>query len=424
MKITRAYKVELDPNNEQRTALLRHCGAARFVYNWGLAHKIEAREKGEKVLNWQKLDGVLRSIIDEEFPWLRETSKWSRQVALANLDNAYKAFFDRCKKGKKGKATGFPKFKSRKSGIGGFGDFAYIVRSDSIKLSCIGRVRLKESNCIPLGGYGKNTDTIRFYGARITERAGRWFVSVHVEIEVPDAIAKTENIIGVDMGVKSLAVASNGLTFENPKALKCRERKLKRLSRQLSRKVKGSTNRKKAARRVAVLHAKVADVRRHTLHHVSHVLTRKASVLVIEDLNVQGMMKNHHLAQAIGDASFGELRRQLTYKSQWRGVELVVAPRFFPSSKTCFSCGAVNADLKLSHRVWSCECGARVDRDLNAALNLRNVAASRAETLNACGGESSGEPLAARETSPREAGSGLETCVSLSPASSENGSNL
>ncbi|RYG92503.1 MAG: transposase, partial [Alphaproteobacteria bacterium] len=244
--------------------------------------------------------------------------------------------------------------------------------------------------------------------------------SIQVEIEVSDAKPKAENIVGVDMGIKSLAVASDGLTFENPKALKTRERKLKRLARQLSRSVKGSANRKKAARRVAVFHARVADLRRHTLHHVSHVLTRKASVLVVEDLNVAGMMKNRTLAQAIGDASFGELRRQLTYKSQWRGVEVVVAPRFFPSSKTCHVCGTVNADLKLSQRVWSCVCGAHLDRDLNAALNLRHVAASRAETLNACGGESSGGVAAPRETGPCEAGSGLETSVSVSPALPEN----
>jgi len=424
MKIMRAYKVELDPNNEQRTALLRHCGAARFVYNWGLARKKEAREKGEKALSAQSLDGVLRSIMEEEFSWLTEVSSQCRQGALANLDKAYKNFFERCKKGKKGKSTGFPKFKSRKNGLGGFAVFGFEFRADDVRVAKVGWIRLKEKKYAPLGGYGKNGEKVRFYGARITERAGRWFISVQVEIEMPDAKPKGENIIGVDMGIKTLAVASNGLTFENPKALKRRERKLKRLGRQLSRKEKGSTNRKKAARRLAIFHAKVADLRRHTLHHTSHVLTRKASVLVIEDLNVRGMMSNHCLAQAIGDASFGELRRQLTYKSQWRGVELVVADRFFPSSKTCFSCGVVNADLKLSQRSWSCGCGARIDRDLNAALNLRNVAANRAETLNACGGESSGAPLAARETGPCESGSGqaVRKRKVVSPAPTENGS--
>lgn len=431
MKITRAYKVELDPNNEQRTALLRHCGAARFVYNWGLARKIEMREKGEKTLNWQKLDGVLRSVTDEECPWLSEISSRCRKGALMDLDAAYKNFFDRCKKGKKGKAAGFPKFKSRKKGIGAFVAYSYTVKSNRIMLPRIGWVRLKENNYIPKGSDDKRRsesgESVHFYGARVTERAGRWYVSVQVEIEVPDAKPR-KGAVGVDVGIKALAMCSDGLSFSNPKALACNLKKLKRLQRAMSRKYEAS---KKSARplrecrnfqknksKVARLHARIADLRTHHLHHASHVITRKNNVIGLESLNVAGMMKNRHLARALSDASIGELLRQIKYKAEWRGAQIVVASRWFASSKTCNVCGVVNTGLTLAQRKWVCECGAAHERDLNAAKNLMDMAASRAVT--ACGGESSGEPLAARETGPDEAGSGQETSVSVSPAFPEN----
>ncbi|RYF38583.1 MAG: transposase, partial [Cytophagaceae bacterium] len=396
MKILRAYRTELAPNNEQRTALMRHCGAARWVYNWGLARKIEAREKGEKSLNAHKLDGVLRAIMDEECPWLREINSYARQRALANLDNAYKNFFDRCKKGKKGRATGFPKFKSRKKGVGSYTTFHYLVHSDKVRLACIGWVRLKQSGYLPLGGYGKNTETVRFYGARITERAGRWYVSVQVEIEVPDAKPQGA-AVGVDVGIKAQATCSNGLVFSNPKALESSLKKLKCLSRAQSRKFEASKksarllreckNFQKGKRKLARLHARIVDLRTHHLHHASHVITRKSSVIGVESLNVAGMMKNRHLAKAVADASFGELLRQIQYKAQWRGGQVVVADRWFASSKTCHACGVVNADLTLSQRKWLCECGVSHERDLNAAHNLMNMAASRAVT--ACGEGSS-----------------------------------
>ncbi len=430
MKRMRAYKVELAPNNTQKTALLRHCGAARFVYNWGLNAKIEARKGGEKPLSAQKLDGVLRSIMDEEFPWMREVSSQCRQGALANLEAAYKNFFTRCKKGKKGRATGFPKFKSRKNGLGGFVVFGYTITNDSVKISRVGTVRLKEKGYLPIGGYGKNSDTVRFYGARVSERAGRWFLSVQVEVEAPEPDQKSERIVGIDFGVKTLAVCSDGTTFQSPKALKANLKRLARAQRSMSRKIEAAKksgralreckNFQKSKTRVAKIHARVADLRRHNLHHVSHVLTRKSSVLCIEDLNVAGMVKNRHLARAISDLGFGELRRQIEYKSEWRGVEVVIANRWFPSSKTCNACGLVNQELQLKDREWKCECGERHDRDLNAAYNLRDLAANRA--VSDCGGKSSGDALARRETIPCEAVSGLETLVSISPAPTENSS--
>ena len=414
MKILRAYKVELAPNDVQKTALLKHCGAARFVYNWGLNSKIEAYKAGEKPLSGQKLDGVLRAIIDDQFPWMRDVSSSARQGALANLDKAYKNFFDRCKKGKKGKETGFPKFKSRKNGVGGFVAFGYTTTSKAISIARVGEVRLKEKNYLPIGGYGKNSETVRFYGARITERAGRWYISVQVEIEVDEPKPKAEKIVGVDFGVKTLAVCSDGTEFQSPKALKANLKRLARAQRSMSRKIEAAkkTNRplrecknfQKSKAKVAKIHARVADVRRHNLHHVSHVLTRKSSVVCIEDLNVAGMVKNRHLARAISDLGFGELRRQIEYKAKWRGVDVVIADRWFPSSKLCGACGVVKEKLSLSERFWTCGCGVRHDRDINAANNLKNLAANRA--VSACGEESSGEALASRETGLCEARSG------------------
>ena len=432
MKINRAYKVELDPNNVQKTALLRHCGAARFVYNWGLNQKIEARKSGEKPLGAQKLDGVLRSIMAEEFPWLSEVASQCRQGALANLDKAYKNFFDRCKKGKKGRATGFPQFKSRKKGLGGFVVFKYTVRPDAVRIARIGLVRLKESNYLPLGGYEKNSEKVRFYGARVTERAGRWYISVQVEIEVPEAKPRAASV-GVDVGIKALATCSDGLTFENPKALARNLKKLKRLQRAQSRKYEAAKktarplheckNYQKSKRKVARLHARISDLRIHHIHHSSHVITRKSSVIGIESLNVQGMMKNRHSAKAVADASFGELLRQIKYKAQWRGGQVVVADRWFASTKTCNVCGVVNPAVVWGVEKWTCECGAVHLRDVNASINLLNVALSQRETLNACG-EGSSETASVASVPLGEAGSGQvkRKRKAVSPASSENGS--
>ena len=406
MKIIRGFRTELDPTNVQRTMLLQHAGVARFAYNWGLQRKIKARKNGEKNPSAMELHREWNVWKRENAPWALESSKCCGQEAFRNLDRAYTNFFRRCKSGAKGK-KGFPRFKSKRNGIGSFRLTGSIHATDThVKLPVIGAVRLKEHGYLPVEA--------RVLSATVSERAGRWFVSLQVEIESQDHHHEKDElhpIVGVDLGIKTLAVVSDGTTFENPNALKSKMRKLKRLQRSLSRKVKGSSNRKKAAKRVAKLHWRIANVRSDTLHKITTHRTRTKSVIVIEDLNVSGMLKNHCLARAISDLGLCELRRQLEYKGEWNDCLIVTADRFFPSSKTCSECGWINEDLKLSDREWVClECGCVHDRDHNAAVNLENwgvnalLAVSSTESLNACGEEGSGSGFGHCETDLCEAG--------------------
>lgn len=412
MTITRGFKTELDPNNRQRTLLLQHAGVARFAYNWGLAQKIEAREKGDKNPSAMELHRRLNSLKATEFPWMYLSSKAAPQEALRNLDRAFANFFRNCKSKKKGR-KGFPKFKSKRNGIGSFRLTGSIRAEETlVVLPRIGAVRLKERGYLPLDA--------KILSATVSERAGRWFVSLQVEVENQDLhLEKDEEhpIVGLDLGIKTLAVCSDGACFSNPYALKSKLRKLRRLSRSLSRKQKGSANRRKAAGRTATLHWRIANTRRDALHKLTTELTRTKSVIVIEDLNVSGMMKNRHLSRAIADLGLFELRRQLGYKGEWYGCLIVTADRFFASSKTCSSCGLVNEELGLGDREWTClGCGEIHDRDFNASVNLENwgleklLAASSAERLNACGEGGSGREAILDETNLDEAGIRQEVC--------------
>lgn len=370
MEILRAYKTELDHNNIQRTALLKHAGAARFTWNWALARRKQEYEETGKSSNAIDQHRQLNALKPTDFPWMYEVSKCAMQEALRDLDKAYQNFFRRVKVGKK---PGFPKFKSKKNGIGSFRLTGAIHVTDThIKLPRIGWLRLKEHGYIP-------ADNIHILAVTITESAGRWFVSVQCRQEIELAQATGEPV-GVDLGIKELAVTSDGTRFENPKPLKKAQAKLRRLQRELSRRKKGGRNREKTRRKVARAHQRIANIRRDTLHKVTSEIVAKTkpdserpSVIVLEDLNVSGMLANHCLAQAISDVGFAELRRQLEYKSAWYGSELMVADRWFPSSRLCRHCGSINSELKLSDREWTCDCGARHDRDLNAAINLKNL---------------------------------------------------
>ncbi len=378
MKVLRAFKTELDPNNIQKTLLLKHAGAARFTFNWGLSEKIKAYEAKEKSPNAMELHRRLNALKKSEFPWMYEVSKCSPQEALRNLDRAYDNFFRRCKQKKAG-AKGFPRFKSKHRGVGSFRLTGTIkVESNRIFLPNLKWLQLKEHDYIP-------TDGIKILSATVSEKAGRWFVSVQVETETLTPQPKVDATVGVDLGIKSLAVCSDGKTFENPKALRSRLKQLKHLQQHVSRKVKGSNNRKKAAHKVARLHLHIANIRKDTLHKITTELTKNKSMVVIEDLNVSGMLKNHCLAQAIQDLGLGEFRRQLDYKGIWNNCKIVVADRFFPSSKLCSACGSINDKLTLADREWTCDCGVVHDRDRNASTNLENygkLAASSSESIN------------------------------------------
>ncbi|MGD0803104.1 MAG: RNA-guided endonuclease TnpB family protein [Candidatus Bathyarchaeia archaeon] len=363
----KAYKTELDSNNVQRTLLLKSAGTARFAYNWGLAKMQEQFEQTGKSSTCLALRRELNGIKRTEFPWMLEVSKCCPQEALRDLEVAYQRFF-------KG-VSGHPTFKSKKNGAGSF-TFSYTkVSSDRIQIPRIGDVRLKERNYLPIDQH--------ILSATVSEKAGRWFVSVLVreEIKVPE---NNGPVVGVDLNIAPLAVVSDKTEFANPKALRRNERKLKRLQMSLSRKRKGSSNRNKARQRVAKIHNRIADIRGDAQHKATTMLTKTKSVIGVEDLAVKNLVRNHKLAKAISDASFGEFRRQLEYKAKWYGSRIVVADRWFPSTKKCCECGKIN-EIPLGQEIYTCDCGNTMSRHLNAARNLEAVALSFRETLNACG---------------------------------------
>jgi len=377
MKSHRAYRTELDPNDVQRTAFLQHAGAARYAFNFGLRRKIDEYQrtgKSPSAIDLHRELNALKHVPKEDggCPWAYETSKCAMQEGLRDLDKAFRNFFRRCKEGSKHK--GFPKFKIRKRGIGGFRLTGSIHASErAVVLPRIGEVRLKESGYLP-------TDETHILSATVSERAGRWFVSVLTH-ETPTRPLGTE-ILGVDVGVKSLAVLSDGTIFENPRALSGAEDRLRSLQKSVSRKAKGSSNRRKAVAKLGRQHYRVACVRSDFIHKASDAIAKRASIVVLESLNVLGMVKNRSLARVILDASMAELHRQLAYKMEWAGGTVIKADQWFPSSKTCSACGKIAESLSLSERVFRCDCGFEVDRDLNAAINLKNLAVS--STVTAC----------------------------------------
>lgn len=366
MTITKGYKTELNLNNVQRTQCLKSAGAARFAYNWGLRIKIDEYQATGKSPTAIDLHRRLNALKKTNFPWMYEISKCCAQEALRNLDCAFENFFRRVKNGEK---PGFPKFKSKHKGIGSFRLTGSIrVKANKIKLPRLGWLRLKENGYLP-------TD-VKVLSATVSERAGRWFVSLQVEEEREDP-TPSQSTCGVDVGIKHLATLDDGTTFGNPNALLNLERKLQRQQKVISRRKKGSQNRKKAVRHLQQLYYKIACVRKNALHKATTAITKRYGVIGIESLNINGMVKNRKLAKSILDASFSEFHRQLNYKAGWNGGQIVEADPFYPSSKTCSQCGHVKTLLKLSERVFHCEqCGLTIDRDQNAAINLKQCTVS------------------------------------------------
>jgi len=376
MLIHKAYRYELDPNNVQRSSLLQHAGVARFTYNWALDQRIKLykdNQGNDRFTNPMKQHKLLTSLKKTQFPWMYECSKCAPQEALRDLGRAFKNF----QRGlKEGKHIGFPKFKSkgRHDSFRMYGTIRFEGRQ--IQLPRIGKIRIKERRRIYYRG--------RILSVTVRRRANRWFVSITVEEEIKDPKPIISYAVGVDLGIKTLATLSDGTTFSNPRALERRIKKLRELSKSLSRKKKGSKNREKAKLRLARMHLQIFNIRQDTLHKLTTYLAKNHSKIVIENLGVSGMMKNRRLARAIADVGMYEFRRQLEYKCQWYGSRLYVAKRTFPSSKKCSSCGHKKKELSLPEREYECEeCGLRLDRDLNAALNL--VTVSLPETLTARG---------------------------------------
>jgi len=354
--LTLTHKIRLNPTYKQKQYFKQACGIARFTWNWALEEWKRQYEAGTKP-NAFKLKKQLNAIKPTEFPWMYNVTKYANQQPFIHLQTAFNRFFQGTSRR--------PKFKKK-----GIHDSFYIgndhikLEGKQIKLPKLGWVRMRESLRFP----GK------VISATVSRVANKWFVSLNVELDQSPSSCNSQAGVGVDLGIKALATLSNGETFEAPKPLKIFLKKLKRMQRSLSRRKKGSKNRHKLRQKIASTHARITNLRQYSLHKLTSYLTDKFAGIVIEDLNVKGMLSNRKLSSAIADIGFYEFRRQLEYKSKYKGNYLLVADRWFPSSKTCANCGHKKEQLKLSERVYQCEaCGHEIDRDLNAAINLKNL---------------------------------------------------
>ena len=356
----KAHEIRLYPTKSQEIFFRKSCGVSRFAYNWALNNWNEKYKNGEKTSAYSLIK-ELNLIKKEDFPWMQETGKCASQYAIHNVEKAFKNFFKKNAK--------CPKFKKK-----GMRDSFIAIENNASFNNNQKDFKIK----IPRLGWVKCSENLRFEGkvnnVCIKRIADKWFAVVNIEIpnEAP-MVCENQAIVGVDLGIKTMATCSNGLVFENPKALRSNLKRLKRRQKSLCRKIKGSNNRNKQQIVVAKTYYRIACIRKNAIHNATTKIVDSASVIVMEDLNVQGMLKNRKLAQAIGDVSFGEFLRQIKYKARWQNKEVVMADRFYASSKTCSCCGRKKEVLKLSERIFSCEyCGIKIDRDLNAAKNLAN----------------------------------------------------
>ena len=353
--INKVYKFRIYPNKEQEILLSKHFGCSRFVYNYFLNERKEQYQKDNKSDNYYKQAKSLTELKkNEEYDWLKEVNSQSIQFALRNLDTAYDRFFR--------KLAQFPKFKSRKHKntftIPQFGRLEnYKIFIPKFKEG----IKVKLDNRKVEGEIGKMNIT--------KTPTGKYYVSIFTEQEI-EQLPKTNKKCGIDLGLKDFVITSDGKKFKNNRYTKKYSKELKKAQQHLSRKEKGSNGFEKQKLKVAKIHEKIASCRLDTLHKVSKELVENYDIISIEDLNVKGMIKNHKLSKHIADASWGNFVNLLQYKCDWYGKELVKVNRFYPSSKTCSSCGWLNQNLKLSDRKWICKCGETHDRDINASLNI------------------------------------------------------
>lgn len=374
-----SYKTEIKPNDNQKELIKRTIGVCRFIYNFYISHNIENYKINKTFISAYEFSKWLNNEYlpsNPEMSWIKEVSTKAVKQSILNAETAFKKFFD--------KKTNFPSFKKRKdSDVKMYfmrGDSKHIIQRErhKIKIPTLGWVRLKEKGYIPTDS--KNYIII---SGTVSIRADRFYVSVNVEQRENEIIQNSGEGIGIDLGVKTFVTLSNGKTFSNinkTKKIRHIQKQIKREQRSFSRKLKNKVNNDyshnlyKQRIKIAKIYQRISNIRTDYINKcVSEIAKTKPQYVIIENLNVKGMMKNRHLSKAISEQCFYTFKERLVSKGKMNGFEVRVADRFFPSSKMCYRCGAIKTDLKLSDRWYKCDCGYENDRDYNASLNLRDL---------------------------------------------------
>ena len=367
----RVVKIRLYPNTTQVTQINKLLGCYRVVYNQCLARKIKSYEENKISENQTSLGHFIHHELlkDDNFIWLREQNTKVLKQAVIDMLNAYKNFFEQ--------HTGFPRFKSKKDNkqscrfeLGAISK-KNIYTNYKLSLANIRNIKFR-CNDKYAQYLQKHHNNIR--QATLTKLpCGEYYLSILVDGDLTHKVKESHHTTGIDLGIKDFIVTSDGEVFDNLHFKKNKSNKIKRLQKQLSRKQNGSNNRNKARIKLAKVYKRITDKKQYYLHQVSNTLINENQVICMEDLNVNGMLKNHKLAGSIQEMSFYEFKRMLEYKANWYGRKLIFVDRFYPSSKTCNHCGYINKKLKLSDRQWVCpDCGEIIERDYNAALNIRD----------------------------------------------------
>ena len=379
----RAYKIEINPTDEQKSKIQQTIGVSRFIYNFYIARNKEIYEKEGKFVSGMEFSKWLNNEYipnNKEMNWIKEVSSKATKQAIMNGDKAFKDFFK--------KAKGFPRFKKKKNqDVKAYfpknNKTDWTIERHRVKIPTLGWVRLKEFGYIPINSTVKS--------GTVSQKADRYYVSILVEEDYKEVSKSINEGVGIDLGIKDFAICSDGNKFKNINKtynVKKLEKKLKREQRRLSRKYESLKIRNKNIKegrptrqniqkqvvKVQKLHKRLTNIRTDYINKtVAKIVEQKPSYVTIEDLNVKGMMKNKHLSKAVAQQKFFEFKTKLTVKCKENHIELRIVDRFYPSSKTCSSCGKVKKDLKLSDRIYKCDCGFTIDRDLNASINLKNA---------------------------------------------------
>ena len=379
----RAYKIEINPTAEQKSKIHQTIGVSRFIYNFYIAHNKEIYEREGKFVSGMDFSKWLNNEYipnNQDKKWIKEVSSKATKQAIMNGDKAFRDFFK--------KAKGFPRFKKKKNqDVKAYfpknNKTDWTIERHRVKIPTLGWIRLKEFGYIPVNSIVKS--------GTVSQKADRYYVSILVEENDKKVYKSTNEGVGIDLGVKEFVVCSDGIKFKNinkTSTVKKIEKKLKREQRKLSRKYESLKIRNKNIKegratrqniqkqvvKVQKLHQRLANIRTDYINKiVSSIIKQKPSYITIEDLNVKGMMKNKHLSKAIASQKFFEFKTKLTFKCKENHIELRIVDRFYPSSKTCSNCGEIKQDLKLSDRIYKCDCGLTIDRDLNSSINLKNA---------------------------------------------------